>query len=306
MRRAVILAGATATGKTDLGEDLAAALGGEIVCADARQVFAELEIGTGKPTPAQRDALPHHLFDALALGERASAGEWARRARATCEALFARGVVPVLVGGSGLYLRALLEGLHAEPPHDAAIRERLRAEWESEGAAAMHARLAASDPATAARLAPRDRQRILRALEVEAASGRPLSAWHAAPTREALAADWRIAELVCDPEQLAARIDTRTRAMFAGGLLEETRALLDAGKGPALAALRAIGYDEAMACLAGTCDRAEAEAATSLRTRQLAKRQRTWFRHQLAAVRVDPGARTGREGLAALRAALDA
>lgn len=286
MRLVAAIVGATATGKTDLAEALAEALGGEVVNADARQVFRELEIGTGKPTRAQRAARPHHLFDLLALGERASAGTWAAAARAACEDVFARGRAVVLVGGSGLYVNALRLGLHAEPPHDAALRAALDAEREALGIEALHARLATLDPPTAARLAPRDAQRITRALEVHAASGRPLSWWHARE-RAGLAADWRVLETTCPPDALAARIEARTAGMFRDGLVEETAALLDAGLRGPLAKLRAIGYDEAMGVADGHLTLAEARARTDARTRQLAKRQRTWFRHQVAGERLD-------------------
>lgn len=304
-RALVAVVGATATGKSDLGEALARALGGEVVCADARQVFRELEAGTGKPSPAERAALPHHLFDALSLEERPSAGWFARAAGGACEAVFARGRVPVLVGGSGLYVRALLEGLHAAPPHDPAVRARLAGELAAEGPEALHARLAAVDPATAARLAPGDRQRVTRALEVYESSGRPLSAWHAGGARGALAADARLVEVTCPPPALAARIERRTAAMFAGGLLEETRALLSAGRGESLARLRAIGYDEAMAVVRGALTVERAAEETNRRTRQLAKRQRTWFRHQAGAAALAARERWGEgdvaEALAALR-----
>lgn len=303
-RTLVAVVGATATGKSDLGEALATTLGGEVVCADARQVFRELEIGTGKPSRAERAALPHHLFDALALEERPSAGWFARVAGEACEAVFSRGRVPVLVGGSGLYVRALLEGLHAAPPHDAGVRARLRAELEAEGPEALHARLAAADPETARRLAPRDRQRVTRALEVFESSGRPLSAWHAAPAGPALAADARLVEVTCPAAELAARIERRTVAMFGAGLLEEVRALLEQGRGEALARLRAIGYDEAIAALRGECTLEEAIAGTNRRTRQLAKRQRTWFRHQAEAVAVPARERWDAEAVADALAAL--
>jgi tRNA dimethylallyltransferase len=288
-RRIVVVAGATATGKTMLGEALADALGGAVVCADARQVFAELDAGTGKPTRSEREARPHYLFDALTLGERANAGRWAKLARDCCEGLLARGVTPVLVGGSGLYLSALIRGLHAEPPHDAGLRAALLARLAAEGPEALHARLAQVDPVTAARLAPRDRQRIVRALEVCEASGRTLADWHGVTPREALAADWRVLELTCDAAELDHRIATRTRAMFDSGLVEETAALVAQGRGDELAALHAIGYDEAMDLIAGRLDRETAEARTNRRTRQLGKRQRTWFRHQLDAVRLEAG-----------------
>lgn len=303
-RTLVAVVGATATGKSELGEALARTLGGEIVCADARQVFGELELGTGKPTPAERAAAPHHLFDALRLEQRPSAGWYARAARETCERLFASGVLPVLVGGSGLYLRALLEGLHPEPPHDPGVRERLRAELERAGPEVLHARLVRVDPASAARIAPRDRQRVTRALEVFEASGRALSDWHAEASREALNADARVLELTCEARLLGGRIERRTAAMFEQGLVEETRGLEARGRGEALRALRAIGYDEALELLAGRLDRAAAEARTNLRTRQLAKRQRTWFRHQLEAARLPARAVWDRTALAEALTAL--
>lgn len=296
-RTLVAVVGATATGKSELGERLAEALGGEVVCADARQLFVELEIGTGKPSRAERGARPHHLFESLAIESRPSAGWYARAAREACEAVFARGAVPVLVGGSGLYLRALLEGLHAEPPRDAEVRERLRAELAVAGPEALHARLAGVDPLTAARLAPGDRQRVTRALEVFESSGRPLSWWHARPGREPLAADARVLELTCDPRELAGRIERRTAAMFTGGLVEETRALAAGGRAEALRALQAIGYDEALELLAGRRSQADAVARTNERTRQLAKRQRTWFRHQLRAPGLPARAHWDRAGL---------
>lgn len=297
--RVVALVGATATGKTAAGEALADALGAEVVCCDSRQVFAELQVGTGKPSPAERAARPHHLFDALALGARPSAGWYAGVAREACAAISARGALPLLVGGTGLYLAALMRGIAASPPHDASLRAGLAAALEGEGAAALHRRLAEVDPTTAARLAPRDAQRVTRALEVWQATGRPLSWWHAHRHRPGLAARWRVIELTATPAELAPRIETRTRWMFDHGLVEETRAIVEAGAEAALSALRAVGYDEALAVAGGRLDRASAEAITSRRTRQLAKRQRTWFRHQTDAVRVGTGGRTMREVIAA-------
>lgn len=286
----VAIVGATATGKTALSEALAERLGGEIVCADSRQVFRELELGTGKPSPELRATRPHHLFDALSLDKnaaRASAGWYARAARDACEAIHARDRVPVLVGGSGLYLRAARQGLAATPPAAPAIRERLRGEGLALGAEALHLRLAAVDPPTAARLDPRDVQRITRALEVWEVSGRTLSWWHARPTEGAAKGAWRGIELMISPASLRERIASRTRSMFDSGLVEEIRALMSDGLTEALRALRAIGYDEALDLVEGRITRAEAEARTSLRTVQLAKRQRTWFRNQWKCERVE-------------------
>ena len=279
--------GATATGKTALGEALAERLGAEIVCADSRQVFRELEIGTGKPSPEERRLRPHHLFEALVLGDRASAGWYGRASAAARAEIRARGALPLLVGGSGLYLRAAAEGLAEEPPHDPQVRARLRAELDDHGPEALHARLAGVDPTAAERIAPRDRQRIVRALEVQETSGRPMSWWRARPHGTGSGESWRVIELTLDGEALDARIERRTRWMLENGLVEETRVIVDAGLGPALRSLRAVGYDEALAVLEGAIDREEAEARIRRRTRQLAKRQRTWFRHQVEAHRLD-------------------
>jgi len=283
----VAIVGATATGKTGLAEALADALDAEVVCCDSRQVFAELEIGTGKPTFEERGARPHHLFDALRLGAHPSAGWYARAARETCIAIRGRGRTTLLVGGSGLYLRALQEGLAPTPPHDAEVRARLRAELEAEGPERLHARLRNVDPETAARVGERDRQRIVRALEVAEASGRPLSWWHTRTPGTDPAEAWRVMEVVVEPAELRERIARRTAWMFVHGLIEETRALLERGLGEPLRALQAIGYDEALAVIAGTLSRDEAEARVNLRTAQLAKRQRTWFRHQVEAIRLE-------------------
>jgi len=303
--RVLAIVGATATGKTDLAEAVAERLGGEVVCADSRQVFRELEIGTGKPTEAQRASQPHHLYDLLALGERASAGAFARVAAPTCEAVLARGRVPILVGGSGLYLRALERGLAPTPPHDPELRERLGDEARAVGLEALHARLASLDQETADRLGRRDAQRILRALEVVQATGRPLTSWHRDPVAAPLAVEWRIVELVVPPHSLAGRISVRTRAMLGGGLVEETRALTERGMEDELRKLRAIGYDECLDLIAGRIGLAQAHERIDLRTRQLAKRQRTWFRHQVEALPLDGTLEAPELLRAVIEAALD-
>ena len=283
----VALVGPTAVGKTAASLALAERFAVEILCADSRQVFAALELGTGKPTPAERERVPHHLFDALTLDQHASAGWYARSCEATRLQVHGRGRTPVLVGGSGLYLRAAQHGLCGEPPHDSAIRSRLQAEMTALGPEALHSRLSSVDPATAARLAPRDRQRIGRALEVWEASGRPLSWWHGRPSGDRQRERWWIIEMAMEPALLRARVEARTRAMFDHGLVEEVKGLIATGAEPALRRLRAVGYDEALDLIAGTLTRADAEQRTTQRTLQLAKRQRTWFRHQTRSHRVD-------------------
>lgn len=290
MRRTIIaVVGATATGKTAVGDAVARQLGGEVVCADARQVLRELELGTGKPTPEERTAQPHHLFDLLSLGEHPTAGGWARAAAATCEACFERGTAPVLVGGSGLYLAALQRGLHPEPSKDAQVRAELEAECAAVGVVAMHEQLRARDAAAAARLSPRDRQRVLRALEIVRVGGQPLAWWRAQPRETMLQAEWQTYELVWDPRVLAARIAARTRAMWEQGLLAETQSLVVAGFETALRQLAAIGYDEALERISGCMTEGLAETRMNERTRQLAKRQRTWFRHQMEVVPLAQG-----------------
>jgi tRNA dimethylallyltransferase len=304
--RGIAIVGATATGKTAIAEALARRLGGEIVCADSRQIFRELDVGTGKPSAAERTAQPHHLFEALSLADagapRASAGWYAGRAREACREIHARGKAAILVGGSGLYVRAALAGLAPTPEVDAAVRSRLRAEMNERGAPALHARLASIDPETAARLATNDAQRIARAIEVYESSGRTLSWWHARPKASALPGSWNVVELTASAAAIARRIEARTLWMYENGLIEETRALIDRGLGARLERLHAIGYDEAAALAAGAVSRREAVARTSLRTLQLAKRQRTWFRHQIEAVRLD----TESSNVATLSAAIEA
>jgi len=294
MKPAAILAlvGATATGKTELAERIADPLGAEIVCADSRQVFRELDVGTGKPAAEERARRPHHLFDALSIEERASAGWFARAASRSIDEIRSRGCTPLLVGGAGLYLKALREGLSEEPALDPGERARLRAELAARPVEELHARLALADPESARRLRSRDRQRVSRALEIFELSGRPIGWWHARAGQPRVAGEWRVAEIRVPPVELAGRIERRTRWMFDHGLLEETRAVLDAGGEAALRKLRAVGYDEALEVLKGRLTRAQAEARTILRTRQLAKRQRTWFRHQVAATAIESGGAT--------------
>jgi len=283
--RAILFAlvGATATGKTEVGERIADALGAEIVCADSRQVFADLDLGTGKPSPDERAARPHHLFEALSLDERPSAGWYARAAARAIEEIRSRGRRPLLVGGAGLYLRALREGLAPEPALDPDLRTRLRESHRDAPLAELRARLERLDPESAARIRPADRQRTSRALEVVEGSGHPLGWWQRQPGETPVAGEWRVVELRAEPAALDRRIAERTAWMFANGLLEETRGLIERGLDTALRRLRAVGYDEALDLLEDRLSRADAEARTRLRTRQLAKRQRTWFRHQIEA-----------------------
>ena len=281
------MVGATATGKTALAEALAEPLGAAIVCADSRQVFRELEIGTGKPSPRRARRAPSpSVRRAGARGARQR-----RMVRAHGERRAPRSLAP---DDSRCWWAARVStcarpstGWRASRRTTPSGRARLGAELAAVGPEALHARLSALDPETAARVAPRDRQRITRALEVAEASGRLRSWWRRRHRPDPSTARWLYLEIVVTPGTLRERIARRTRWMFDHGLVEETRALLDTPQGEALRSLKAVGYDEAIALIEGRVDRATAEARTTLRTAQLAKRQRTWFRHQVEAVRLD-------------------
>jgi tRNA dimethylallyltransferase len=276
--RLVALVGPTAGGKTDLGVMLAERLDAEIVSVDSRQVYRRLDIGTAKPDASARAAVPHHLLDVVEPDEHFDAARFAALGRAAVDDILSRGRRVLLVGGSGLYLRALTEGLCPAPPADSEVRATLAAELAVHGVAALHAELARHDAAAAARIAPRDAVRISRALEVLRITGRPLSAWqeeHAFADRP-----WDVRVLVlCPPaEELEARIARRARQMWDDGLVAETEAVLAAGFAPDLKPLQAIGYREAQQFLRGALDRDAAIERMRIATRQYAKRQRTWFR----------------------------
>lgn len=283
---AIALMGPTASGKTSLALDWAARFGGEIVSVDSALVYRGLDIGAAKPTAAEQAAVPHHLIDVRDPWQPYSAAEFAADARAAVDDIVARGRLPILAGGTGLYFRALLDGLSAMPEADAAVRAQLDAEAIERSWAALHAELAAVDPVAAARIHATDPQRIRRALEVYRISGRPISAWQ----REASAGPrfpcrvLRLAIAPVDRAVLHARIERRFDAMLSAGFLDEVRALraLPALRDhPApldLPALRAVGYRQAWEHLDGVTDAATFRDRGIAATRQLAKRQLTWLR----------------------------
>lgn len=276
----IAIVGATATGKSALAMALAEELSGEIVNADALQVYRGFDIGTAKPGPAERARLPHHLIDILDPAERWSAGEFARRGGQAIAEIQARGRTPVVVGGSGLYLRALFEGISPVPPGDPEVRAGLRERLAREGLEALAAELAEVDPATAQRLAPGDTQRILRALEVVRASGRPLSSWVAEqPFGTQRIAALRLG-LTLPRVLLYDRIADRVVRMMEDGWVEEVARLLARGLDPGLPAFQAIGYRQIVRHLEGDWSLDEAIADTVKATRRFAKRQETWFRRE--------------------------
>jgi tRNA dimethylallyltransferase len=285
--KGIVLAGPTASGKSALALALAQKLPLEVISVDSALVYRGMDIGTAKPSLAERAALPHHLIDILEPTEAYSAARFADDASRLAADIRARGRVPLLVGGTMLYVKALRDGLHALPPADAAVRAALDAEAAARGWPALHAELARLDPITAARLPPHDAQRIQRALEVWRTSGRPLSAWHAEPGRgTANVADtaWPVHSL--EPRERAwlhERINQRWQQMLAAGFEAEVRHLRARGDlHPGLPSMRCVGYRQLWAALErgqDTIDDAqrlhdEAVAAT----RQLAKRQLTWLR----------------------------
>jgi tRNA dimethylallyltransferase len=271
------LVGPTGAGKTELALELAQRLDAEIVNCDSRQVFRFLDIGTAKPTAAQRGAVPHHLFDVVDPDEPFDCARYRQLTRPAIADIRARGKRVLLVGGSGLYLKVLRFGLAPAPPRDAALRAALTALEEAEPGA-LHARLARVDPTAAARLHAHDRVRLIRALEVCELSGRPLSVWQAAHAFRAAELECRVIGLDVERRALYARLDARCREMLERGLIDEVRDLWERGFGPELAPLRSIGYREIGAHLRGRCDLASALAAMQRATRRFAKRQLTWFR----------------------------
>lgn len=277
MKRILVLLGATATGKTAAALAIAAAVPAEIVNADALQVYRGLDIGTGKPTAGERAEVRHHLLDILDPRERFSAGEFARRARAAVAEIEGRGALPIVVGGSGLYLRALLEGLSPLPAGSVALRQELRDRCDRDGLVALHEELGRLDPPTAARLPPADRQRILRALEVTVATGRPFSAWLQLKPADPVLSALRVGLTLPRPI-LYDRIGGRVRSMVESGWLDEVARLLREGVPPQSPAFQAIGYREMTKCALGQCDLEQAIAETTAATRRFAKRQETWFR----------------------------
>jgi tRNA dimethylallyltransferase len=272
----VVLGGPTAAGKTALGLALAAEFQGEIVNADSQQVYRGLDIGTGKPTAAERALVPHHLFDVAEPWEQLDSARYAALADAAIADIHGRGRLPIVVGGTGLWIRALLRGLVDAPARDPVLRDRLESE-ASRDLGALHARLAAVDPEAAARIHRTDPVRIVRALEVHALTGLTITELH---RRHALGAPrYRSLQLGLGAPMtvLERRIETRARAMFDGGLAQETSAALADPRARARLE-RVMGYREALGLLEGRYTRAEAIELTYRAQRQYARRQRNWFR----------------------------
>ena len=284
-RRVLAVTGPTATGKTRLGVLLARRLDGEVVSVDSMQVYRRMDIGTAKATAAERGGVPHHMLDVAEPGESYSVARYVREAAACCEEIFARGRLPILVGGTGLYLDSLLSGrdFAAGAPEDAVLRRALEAEYDRLGGPAFREQLRAVDPERAEKLAPADRRRLVRAMEVFRLTGETITAHDrktaALPPRYP---SLKVALSFADRELLYRRIDRRVDEMAAQGLFQEVEALLAEGLGPQHTAMQAIGYKEPAAALQGVCTREEALEAIARESRRYAKRQLTWLRRDPA------------------------
>ncbi len=281
LKDAVLIAGPTASGKSALALGLARETGGIIVNADSMQVYGVLERLTARPSPQETAELPHRLYGHVSPADAYSTGRWLADVAALAGDELGGGRRAIFVGGTGLYFTALVEGLSQMPQIPAEVRQRWRDRLAAEGAAALHRVLAERDPPGAARLSPADGQRIVRALEVLDASGRPIAAWQSARARPLVErASARMVVVEPPRELLAARIARRLRAMVEEGALDEVRALTAMRLDPALPAMKAIGVREFAAHLTGETSLEEALEEAAAATRRYAKRQSTWFRHQ--------------------------
>ena len=285
----VVVAGPTATGKTHLGILLAQALDGEIVSADSMQVYRRMDIGTAKATAEERAAARHHMLDVAEPWESYSVSRYVEEAARCCDDILARGKLPILVGGTGLYIDSLLSGrdFAGRSEGDEDLRGELNMRWEAEGGEALLEELRSFDPERAAKLHPSDRRRIVRAIEIYRLTGETISA-HDARTR-ALPPRYEAARIHLDYRSRAAlyaRIDARVDAMIESGLFEEVAALLAEGVPPDSTAMQAIGYKESAAALRGEISRAEAVELIKLSSRRYAKRQLTWFSRTEDALRL--------------------
>jgi tRNA dimethylallyltransferase len=276
----LLIAGPTASGKSALALRAARALDGEIVNADALQLYADLRILSARPTDAEQAGIPHHLFGVADGADGWSVGRWLRAASPVIADILARGRTPVVVGGTGLYFKALTEGLADVPPTPAAVRQSVTAMYDALGEDRFRDLLAGADPDAARRIEAGDRMRLQRAMEVLEATGRPLSAWQA-DTAPALDPDaWRAVAIIPDRAELYARCDARFDAMLAAGALDEVRALLARRLDPLLPVMKAVGVRELSAHLAGEIPLDQAADQARQETRRYAKRQLTWLRNQ--------------------------
>lgn len=282
-RPALVIAGPTASGKSGLALAIAREFGGVVINADSMQVYDALPLLTARPSEEDMAQVPHRLYAVLPPSELCSAARWGALAAAEMEAAWAAGQLPILTGGTGLYLRAVMEGLSPIPDIPDEIRTQARALLAERGNAAFHALLAERDPEMAARLDPGNSQRLARAWEVLEATGRSLAQWQDEPRQGGVAANWFSLVLAPERPRLYAQCESRFRAMMAAGALDEVRAFEALRLPPDLPIAKALGRRELAAHLAGEMELEAAVAAACQATRNYAKRQGTWFRHQMMA-----------------------
>lgn len=288
-RPVLVIGGPTASGKSGLALAFAKRAGGTIINADSMQVYADLRVVTARPSAADEAEAPHTLYGVVPASTRMSAARWRELALAEIEAAHDAGRLPIVVGGTGLYLRSLMQGLSDIPDIPAEVRQAAMDLQNEIGSPALHARLAEIDPVTAARLQPTDSQRLIRAWEVIQATGRSISDWQAAPPTD-VPHHLSFTTLVVEPPRprLYAQCDARFLSMLDHGAVAEVQALLDQNLDPALPAMKALGVPEISGLIEGRMDRATAIATAQQLTRNYAKRQLTWFRNQMpAALRLD-------------------
>lgn len=278
----MLIAGPTASGKSALAITLAERLGGTVINADSMQVYRDLRIITARPSQDDEARVPHRLYGHVDAAENYSVGRWCADAGAALDDVRREGRLPILVGGTGLYFKALTQGLSVVPPTPADVRAAVRTRCDTEGATALHAELACRDPATAAKLKPGDRMRITRALEVLEATGRSLADWHRDGMPAMLDPDEALMFFLdVDRDELRRRIDARFDAMLAQGALDEVRRLAARNLDPMLPAMKAHGVPWLRRHLAGEITLSEAAEGGKADTRRYTKRQATWFRHQM-------------------------
>jgi tRNA dimethylallyltransferase len=278
LRPLIVLLGPTAVGKSEIAIDLAQRWDTEVLAADSRQVYRGMDIGTDKPSPAERRGVPHRLIDLVDPGQPFNVGEYRRCALAEIDRLHREGRLPLIVGGTGLYIRALVRGLWDGPAADRRYREQLEQEARAHGAAVLYDRLKSVDPDSAARLHERDLAKIIRALEVHHLLGRPLSEAHRRHAFAERPFNTVLVGLIRDREALYRRVEQRVEAQLAKGLVEETRRLLEQGYGRQLGSMKGLGYRQMAGYVMGEYPFEEAVRQLKRDTRHFVKRQLTWFR----------------------------
>ncbi|MDE0539693.1 MAG: tRNA (adenosine(37)-N6)-dimethylallyltransferase MiaA [Rhodospirillales bacterium] len=279
----IVIFGPTASGKSSLAIDVAREFDGVIVNADSMQVYEELRVLTARPGAADEALVPHKLYGVLSAAEVCSAGRWLELAVPEIEAAWGANKLPIVVGGTGLYIRALMEGLNDMPEIPDECREAARSKFAEIGPEAFHELLAEADPISAARIGPSDPQRMMRAYEVYLSSGRPLSEWQAEAPAPPLDARFLVIALRPDRDDLYAACDGRAAAMLADGALDEAAALAQMNLDPGLPAMKALGVPDLLRHIRGEASREEALASLRQATRNYAKRQMTWLNHQISA-----------------------